>query len=138
MKLPTAITITQYASYLDGGTTVITATDERGRQLDIRLNQRTFDYRFPLLFPIAKRFSNAKTLPGRLLFDGILVPVRSDSESRVLALIDDAKINTDDSERSRELVDSEIRRLIAFVRSEDYPVIAGSGKIPEVWVNTLT
>lgn len=123
--LPAAITISGCESYLDGGTIIIGAVDENQRNIEIRLNQPSFDFRFPVFFWIAKRLGSGKSLPGRLLLNGKLVPVRSEIEDHVLRLITNANI-----EGKNEAIITEIDRLVEFVRSNEYLTIAATGRIP--------
>lgn len=123
--LPTAFTISGCESYLDGGTIIIRADDEIQRNIEIRLNQPSFDFRFPALFWIAKHLGSGKSLPGRLLLNGKLVPVRSEIEDRVLRLLTNANI-----EGKNEAVVTEIDRLVKFIRSNEYLIIAATGRLP--------
>src|SRR5262245_32542080 len=66
--------------FLDGGTTILRGTDERCGQHTIMLVQNAF--------------ASGRTfgIPGQLYFDGKPVSVRSELESRVLALLRAAEI----------------------------------------------
>lgn len=123
--LPTAITISGCESYLDGGTIIIGADDGNQRNIEIRLNQPSFDFRFPVFFWIAKRIGSGKSLPGRLLLNGKLVPVRSQIEDRVLRLLTNANI-----QGKSEAIITKIDRLVKFVRSNEYLTMAATGRIP--------
>ena len=80
MELPGKLTINDALYAMDGGTTVLCATDECGVKRSVLLGQH--------------RFPDARTLvpAGRLCFDGDLVPIRSEFESAVLDLLRDADI----------------------------------------------
>jgi len=82
MVLPASLTVHNCAYALDGGTTVLQATDEAGRERGVMLVQHAFPQPSPSL----------GALPGRLYFDGELVPMRSDLETRVLALLRAAEV----------------------------------------------
>ena len=77
MVLPARLTVHDCDYALDGGTTVLRATDEAGRAHDVMLVQHAFPQSSPSLGAI----------PGRLYFDDELVPMRSDVEAGVLALL---------------------------------------------------
>ncbi|MES2787993.1 MAG: hypothetical protein V4719_00120 [Planctomycetota bacterium] len=82
MELPASLMVYQFAYALDCGTTLLQATDEIGRQHTVMLVQHSF----PQLSP------SLTYLPGRLYFDNELVPIRSDMEMRVLALLRAAEV----------------------------------------------
>lgn len=77
MKFPTRLTIFDYQYFLDGGTTVLLAADENGNGHTAKLVQHAFPQSNPS--PIG--------IPGRIYFDGELLPMRSDQEARLLALL---------------------------------------------------
>lgn len=81
MAFPHRLTIYNSAYALDGGTMVLQATDEAGRERVVMLVQHAS------LQPMT-----LDALPGRLYFDGELVPMRSDLENRVLALLCAAEV----------------------------------------------
>ena len=66
--------------FLDGGTTVLTGTDERGRERAVMLVQNAF------------ADGNTFGIPGRLHLDGEPVPVRSELESQVVAALRAAEV----------------------------------------------
>lgn len=82
MVLPTRLTVHKFAYTLDGGTTVFEATDEVGREHAVMLVQHAFPQPSPSL----------GATPGRLYFDGEQVPMRSELEAGVLALLRNAEI----------------------------------------------
>lgn len=82
MELPARLVVHNSAYALDGGTTVLRATDEAGREHGVMLVQHAFPQPSPSL----------GATPGRLYFDGELAPVRSDLEAGVLALLRAAEV----------------------------------------------
>lgn len=79
---------------LDGGTTVMRAMDEASREHVVMLVQHSCPQPSPSL----------EAVPGRMYFDGELVPMRSELERRVLALLRAAEVRysepaSDQSER---------------------------------------
>jgi hypothetical protein len=82
MVLPAKLTVHNSAHALDGGTTVLLATDEAGRHRAVMLVQHACPQPNPSL----------EALPGRLYFDGELVPMRSDLEAGLLALLRSAEV----------------------------------------------
>src|SRR4051812_24991160 len=81
--LPRRIVVRDCAYALDGGTIQLRAQDERGRQFNILLAQR--------VSPKASRSTNL--IPGRLYFGSQLVPIRSESESQIVRLLEEAEVN---------------------------------------------
>lgn len=79
-EFPSKLVLHSYRYMLDGGTTILTGTDEKGRQHAVMLVQT--------LSPEGSSFG----VPGRLHFDGEPVPVRSDLESKVLILLVAAEV----------------------------------------------
>lgn len=82
MTLPARLTLRNSAYALDGGTTSLMATDEAGRQHSVTLVQHSR--------PEASTSFDA--VPGRLYFDGQLVPIRSAMEAAVLSLLKAAEV----------------------------------------------
>ena len=82
MELPARLTVHNFVYALDGGTTVLQATDEAGRDRVVMLVQHAFPQPSPSL----------GAMPGRLYFDGDLVPMRSDLEIGLLSLLREAKV----------------------------------------------
>jgi hypothetical protein len=82
MTLPKRLTIYNCALTLDGGTISLQATDEAGLGHEVVLVQHAF--------PRASRSPDA--IPGRLYFDGDLIPMRSAAEAEVLNLLRAADI----------------------------------------------
>jgi len=80
--LPTTLTVHNSAYALDGGTTVLQAIDEAERQHGVMLVQHAFPEPEPSLGRV----------PGRLYFDGELVPMRSHLETHLLALLRAAEV----------------------------------------------
>jgi hypothetical protein len=80
--LPETLTVHNCAYALDGGTTVLQATDEAGCERFVMLVQHSFPQPSPSL----------GALPGRLYFDGELVPMRSHLEARLLELLQAAEV----------------------------------------------
>jgi|GEM_PF-1382022 len=136
MALPGRLTIHDSAYALDGGTTFLDATDETGRKHSVALIQHAFPQPDPSLDEV----------PGRLYFDDELVPMRSELETQVLALLRKADVrfsdsHADEGESTRIspnalILGDEIRQVlsrgpedniralssavVAFVESEEY------------------
>ena len=137
MDIPEQLVIVQAAYASDGGSVWLGARDPAGASLSVVLWQHLF-----LEQPDPKR------LPGRLYVDGVLVPVRSEAERRLLAALREAplelpsprevpprgpgmivgrdlqeyqaKIREGPEAATRHLVE----QLITFVESEDYVALA--------------
>lgn len=77
---PTRLVLQSSQYFLDGGTTVLTGTDERGRERAVMLVQNAF------------AGGNTFGIPGRLHLDGEPVPVRSELESQVVAALRAAEV----------------------------------------------
>jgi hypothetical protein len=75
VDVPQRLTLTGTRFFMDGGTIVITAIDERGGERSVMLVQRAFAW------------GNTFGVPGRLYLDGQPVTVRSEVESRLVALL---------------------------------------------------
>lgn len=82
MNLPARLTFHNYAYALDGGTTILYATDERGGEHYVTLGQHAY------VAPVSK----GGRIPGRLHFDGEAIAVRSAGESELLALLRAAEV----------------------------------------------
>ncbi len=82
MMLPAKLTVHNSAYALDGGTTVLQATDEAGQDHAVMLVQHAFPQPSPSL----------GALPGRLYFDRELVPMRSDLEAGLVSLLRAAEV----------------------------------------------
>jgi hypothetical protein len=78
-RVPERFVLTDSENWLDGGTTTLHGTDERGRKPSIRLTQQ--------LLP---RMSWGDPPVGRLYVDGRLVPLRGEAERAVLAVLEAA------------------------------------------------
>jgi hypothetical protein len=81
IELPARLTLHRYFYALDGGTTAFQATDEAGRDRSVMCVQHSFPHR-----------SSLDAIPGRLYFDGALVPTRSATEAAVLSLLKHARV----------------------------------------------
>lgn len=68
--------------FLDGGTTILRATDEAGRGHGIVLAQHAFPQAGPC----------RDAIPGRLYFDGELISIRSELEAEVVRLLRTAEV----------------------------------------------
>jgi hypothetical protein len=64
---------------LDGGTVLLSATDEAGREVSIML--------------VSSLGGSSTRVSGRLYFDGDLVPMRSEREAGILKLLSEAKVD---------------------------------------------
>ena len=79
---PRRLTFHNSMYLFDGGTTSLRATDEFDREHGVTLVQHAF----------ARISPSLDLIPGRLYFDGSLVPMRSESEFEVLRLLGAAEI----------------------------------------------
>jgi hypothetical protein len=68
--------------FLDGGTTILRATDDAGREHGIVLVQHAFPQAGP----------SQDAIPGRLYFDGELISIRSELEAQVVRLLRTAEV----------------------------------------------
>lgn len=82
MVLPKRLTIHGSAYFLDGGTTILQATDDEGREHSIMLVQHAF----------AHAGLSLNAIPGRLYFDDRLIPMRSELEAQVVQLLRTAEV----------------------------------------------
>jgi hypothetical protein len=82
VKLPQRLTLHNVAFALDGGTTYLSASDEAGRGHTVMLVQHSRPEPSPYF----------DALPGRLYFDGQLVPMRSEWEAGILSLLRSAEV----------------------------------------------
>jgi hypothetical protein len=80
MELPKTLLLRGSSFWLDGGTTHLNCTDEAEQSHTVMLVQRAFTG------------GNTFGIPGRLYFDGELVPLRSDVESQLLGLLRVAEV----------------------------------------------
>jgi hypothetical protein len=78
-RVPKRFVIEDAAYYLDGGTTIIEGTDERGRRGSIGLTQQKLPRLSWLSLPI-----------GRLYVGGRIVSLHSQAEAAVLAVLEEA------------------------------------------------
>jgi hypothetical protein len=90
-QLPTILTIYTGAFATDGGTTLLSATDEVGKDHQVLLVQHAF----------ARQNAPPQAIPGRLYFDGELVAVRSPFEDKLIELLRNANLQEMESPESR-------------------------------------
>src|SRR5215218_1452087 len=103
-RVPERFTLADGDYFLDGGTTVLRGTDERGRLRTIRLTQQSLP-----------RCSWWDPPVGRLYVDGRLVPMRGDAERAVLAVLEAA-----------------VAEVLARLRPAPQPVPTDAGSGPAV------
>jgi len=142
MKIPDSFVIEDGAYAMDGGTIAINVRDPEGNRHDIVLRQHMFT-----------EVSDPDRLPGRLYFDGTLIPVREEWENQVLKALRQAPLHTlytepvsaeerldggpgmivgDDLKEYMSKIDESpvaalshlIRQLIDYVESADYVELA--------------
>jgi ribosomal protein L7/L12 len=94
--------VTGYALTLDGGTVHLMATDAAGQEHAVMLVQRARPYPF-----------SDGWRPGRLYFDGEIVPIRSEMEAALLSLLESADVADD-------IGPALTTRIISFVESEEF------------------
>lgn len=82
MTLPERLTLHNAAFSLDGGTTCLMGADPAGHEHAVALIQHAFPEGSP----------SWDSIPGRLYFDDVLVPLRSEQEAAVLALLKSAEV----------------------------------------------
>jgi hypothetical protein len=104
---PQKLTVTGVAICMDGGTVMLSCSDEAGGEHSVKLISR--------MNPHSESKRAPDWLAGRLYFDGELVAVRSEIESAVLALLREALPRERD-----ELNQSFIARVIDYVASDEY------------------
>ena len=90
--LPAKLMIHDAAYALDGGTTMLMATDARGAERSVTLMQQASVW----------RDAPATAIPGRLYLDDELVVVRSEVEAAVLGLLRRAEIVSADGDAAAE------------------------------------
>jgi hypothetical protein len=138
MQIPTALTITDGAYSLDGGSVSLLGNEPDGTIHSILLPQHFFLEDF-----------SPDEIPGQLYWDGEPVPVRSNAEYQLILVLENAVIAGESNQpgppRSKNLIiwgdDIEeymaaisespvaamewlVRRVIDFVRSEEYTIVA--------------
>ena len=139
MQIPAQITLVNAYFYLDGGTIDLRAVGSDGVKHSIQLNQRAF--------------GDSYTNPGRLVFNGELVEVRSDTELQIIQLLkaaefdhavrpgdregqgtisENAFVLSDDIKQLRDSSPQQNllrfrNEIVAFVESEEYVRIATEG-----------
>lgn len=106
MTLPSHLVVKGVAFALDGGTKLFEVSDDAGIVHWVTLTQRAR----PRLSP------PPYTRPGRLYFDFELIPIRSDLEAALVALLRSA--TSDDS------TEPLIAGVVAYVESEEYLLFA--------------
>jgi hypothetical protein len=107
-RVPERFTLADGDYFLDGGTTVLRGTDERGRLRTIRLTQQSLP-----------RCSWWDPPVGRLYVDGRLVPMRGDAERAVLAVLEAA-----------------VAEVLARLRPAPQPVPTDAGSGPAILFGT--
>ncbi len=142
MRIPDSLVIEDGAYAMDGGTIAINVRDTEGNEHDILLRQHMFT-----------QVSDPDKLPGRLYFDGTLVPVREEWESQILKALRQAPLKSisqesisreqrlnsgpgvivgDDIKEYMSKIDESpvaalshlVRQLIDYVESADYVELA--------------
>jgi hypothetical protein len=93
MRIPKKLVIEDGAYAMDGGSISLQVRDSDGNEHNIVLWQHMFTEQ-----------SNPDRMPGRLYFDKILIPVREDVESQILAALREARLDEaiGESKRSEE------------------------------------
>jgi hypothetical protein len=86
-ELPTRIVVRDCGMMLDGGTILLSATDEAGRQVSIML--------------VSSLGGSSMRVAGRLYFDGSLVPMRSEREAGIVKLLSEAQVEAPHLQPSR-------------------------------------
>ena len=77
MILPRSITITDFDYFLDGGSVTLHAVTEDGEKFRVQLNQRMF---------------LTEPYPGRLMLNDEVVGIRTETETRILELLKNSRI----------------------------------------------
>ena len=142
MRIPDRFVIEDGAYAMDGGSIYLHVRDSEGDEHDIVLWQHMFT-----------EVSNPDRKPGRLYFDKILIPVREEMESQILAVLREARLDKAIEETKRFEESSEwspgvtigddikeyrskiskspkaalthlVRQLIEYVESADYVELA--------------
>lgn len=83
ITLPGRLAVHGFGYALDGGTTWLKTTDETGRERGIMLVQHGHP----------QPSSSWQAVPGRLYFDGELIPLRSPTEAGIISLLRIADVN---------------------------------------------
>ena len=139
--LPSGFVVENGAFATDGGSIALHVRDFEGSEHSILLQQHLF-----------LEQENPVRIPGRLYYDGVLVPIKSEMESRILAALRKASLKSGDPARAEvrhgsnpgmiagddikeymsKLDESPeaalahlVRELIAYVESSDYEELAG-------------
>jgi hypothetical protein len=79
IELPSRIVVSDCALTLDGGTIHLMAANETGRE-------------FSVMLVTAMSTGTSMGVTGRLYFDGVLVPMRSEREAQILRLLSEATV----------------------------------------------
>ena len=85
LEIPEKLTFFEGLYFTDGGSTVLIGTAPDGAQHQITLAQHLFLEIF-----------DPNLIPGRLYFDHLMVPVRSEMEEQVIACIQASEIEADE------------------------------------------
>ena len=85
MDIPEKLTFVDGFYFTDGGSIVLLADGPAGARHQITLGQHRF-----------LEFFDPKVLPGRLYFNHLLVPVRSEMEEKVMTLLQAGEIRPDE------------------------------------------
>jgi len=142
MNIPDSFVIEDGAYAMDGGTIAINVRAPEGDEHNILLRQHMFT-----------QVSDPDRLPGRLYFDGTLVPVREECESQIIKILRQAPLKSislesvpadqrlnagpglvvgDDIKEYMSKIDESpvaalshlVRQLIDYVESADYVELA--------------
>lgn len=105
--LPARLVVRECGIALDGGSVYLGCADEAGRPVAVKLVQHAF--------PAAGQ-PHPSEVPGRMYLDGALVPLRSETEARLLDLLRAAKVPAGGDSVAGELV----TRVVRFVESDRY------------------
>jgi hypothetical protein len=106
--LPARLVVRECAIALDGGSIGLGCADEAGRAVAVKLVQHAF--------PDPAR--SPGEIPGRLYLDGELVPVRSETEARLLDLLRAVEVPADDG--PVPVAGEFVARVVRFVASDEY------------------
>lgn len=107
MKLPETLEITSSCYLLDGGTTSLTCVDENGEEHNVLLAQHAF------------RDGAIGWEPGRLYFDDEIIDVRSSEETRIVCLLENARICFRDIPVEGEVIELSENRLFLAKEVEE-------------------
>jgi hypothetical protein len=115
MNLPSRLSVHCCWAAGDGGSLLFDATDEQKGEHTIELIQHAYHYT-----------KDPKRISGRLYFDGEIVPIRSDREAVIMALLRKAEIRSAppegvpwEQQYDDHLRDS-LNRVIEYIESPRY------------------